>query len=221
MPLLAPNDDDFCPCGASKKYKRCHGNPTVTAPPLKDDPNVDPILLALAYTVVDLLKDAIEAVKVPEISDANADELFRKRTLLYFAKKVYRVTMAGVTLLRVGQSTQALTLKRDQYNAWVAFFHYFQNETNSVLFIASGPLRQRDSLKEIMAFDESAKADPKRQNQLKKHEENAQRLYKRFPGLQVPKGKSGETTTPILIDWSEPSEFDMMRLNRENVARRA
>jgi len=62
-----------------------------------------------------------------------------------------------------------------------------------------------------MAFDESAKGDLKRLAQLKGHEENAERLYKRFPGLKVPKGKSGETSNPIMIDWSEPSEFDMMR----------
>ena len=148
---------------------------------------------------------------MPEISAANAEEVFRKRTLLYFAKKVYRGTLAGVTLLRLGQSTQAFTLKRDQYNAWVAFFHYFQNETNSVLFMASGPLRQRDGSKLIMSFDESAKNDPKRQAQLREHEENAARLYKRFPGLKVPKGKSGETNAPLMIDWSEPSELDMMR----------
>ena len=83
------------------------------------------MLLALAYTVLDLLKDAIESVSVPEISATSVEEVFRKRTLLYFAKKVYRATLAGVTLLRAGQTTQAFTLKRDQYHAWVAFSHYF------------------------------------------------------------------------------------------------
>jgi hypothetical protein len=34
----------------------------------------------------------------------------RQTCLLYFAKKMYRVTLAGLTLLRVGQNSQALTL---------------------------------------------------------------------------------------------------------------
>jgi hypothetical protein len=122
--LLTPNQDDFCPCGSTKKYRRCHANPRVTVP-LQDNPKIDTMLLALAYTVLDLLKDAIESVSVPEISATSVEEVFRKRTLLYFAKKVYRATLAGVTLLRAGQTTQAFTLKRDQYHAWVAFFHYF------------------------------------------------------------------------------------------------
>jgi hypothetical protein len=167
--------------------------------------------LALAYTVLDLLKDAIESVSVPDISATSVEEVFRKRTLLYFAKKVYRATLAGVTLLRAGQSTQAFTLKRDQYHAWVAFFHYFYNESSSVLFMASGPLRQRDHTVERMALDENVKNDPKSQAQLLEHSKNAERLYKRFPGLKVPKGKSGDTNNPIMIDWSEPSEFEMMR----------
>jgi hypothetical protein len=123
---------------------------------------------------------SIESVSVPEINDANAEEVFRKRTLLYFAKKVYRATLAGVTLLRLGQSTQAFTLKRDQYHTWVAFFHYFQNDADSVLFMAAGPLRQRDGSKAIMAFGDAAKKDSKRQAQLNEHEANAERLYKRF-----------------------------------------
>ena len=211
MQLLATGDDDFCPCGSPKKHKRCHGDPSVTAPPLHDNPDVDPSLLTLAYNILDLLKDAIESLSAPESNDENVEEVFRKRTLLYFAKKVYRATLAGVTLLRLGQSTQAFTLKRDQYNAWVAFFHYFMNEEDSVLFMAAGPLKQRDGLKAIMAFDETAKHDPKKQVQLKEHEDYAERLYKRFSGLKVPKGKSGDTKNPTMIDWSEPSEFDMMR----------
>jgi hypothetical protein len=211
MALLNPKDDDFCPCGIAKKYKRCHGDASVGMPALQDNPDVDPVLLALAYNILDLLQDAIESISVPEINDANAEEVFRKRTLLYFAKKVHRATLAGVTLLRLGQSTQAFTLKRDQYHAWVAFFHYFHNDADSVLFMAAGPLRQRDGSKAIMAFDEAAKNDPKRQAQLKEHEANAERLYQRFPGLKVPKGKSGDTKNPILIDWSEPSEFEMMK----------
>jgi hypothetical protein len=211
MALLNPKDDDFCPCGIAKRYKRCHGDASVGTPVLQDNPDVDPILLALAYNILDLLQDAVGSVSVPEINDTNAEEVHRKRTLLYFAKKVYRATLAGVTLLRLGQSTQAFTLKRDQHHAWVAFFHYFQNEADSVLFMAAAPLRQRDGSKAIMSFDEAAKNDPGRQKQLKDHEAMAELLYKRFPGLRVPKGKSGDTKNPILIDWSEPSEFDMMK----------
>jgi hypothetical protein len=62
MPLLSPEQDDFCPCGSTKKYKRCHGDPSVNVPALPENPNVDELLLALSYSVLDLLKDAVEAV---------------------------------------------------------------------------------------------------------------------------------------------------------------
>lgn len=156
------------------------------------------MLLGLAYNVPDVLKHAIESVRLPEIDDTTVDEVFRKRTLLYFAKKVYRVTFAGVTLIRVGQSTQAFTLKRDQHYSWVAFHYYYANEAESVHFMASGPLRQRDKAKEIMTFDSDAAKDAKRIAQLKVHEETAEQLYKRFPGLKVIKGKSGKSPNPDL-----------------------
>ena len=99
-----------CPCGLAKKYKHCHGQQGLPDSPLHDDPQVDRELLALAYNILGFLKDAIESVTMPAMTDANLEEVSRKRTLLYFAKKVYRATLAGMTLIRVGQATKAFTL---------------------------------------------------------------------------------------------------------------
>lgn len=206
--MLNPSDSDFCPCGGTKKWMKCHGSAGFEQSPLQDDPKVDPVLLALADNVLDLLRKAIESLN---IDDDKMEDAFRKRCLLYFAKKVYRATLAGVTLIRTEQSRQAFTLKRDQHYAWVAFFYYFANEAQSVLFFASGSLRQRDKAKEIMSFNPEAANDPKRKNQLAKLETLADFMYEKFPGLRVPKGKSGSTPHPIMQDWKEPDEYAMMK----------
>lgn len=206
--ILNPKDSDFCPCGSTRKWKKCHGIPGLERSPLPDDPNIDSTLLALADNVLELLSDSIKSVNVDDDQMENA---FRKRSLLYFANKVYRATLAGVTLIRTGQSKQAFTLKRDQHYAWVPFFYYFANELQSVLFFASGPLRQRDKAKEIIGFNPEAANDSKRKNQLEKLEKLAAFMYEKFPGLRVPKGNSGSTAHPIMRDWKEPDEFTMMK----------
>jgi hypothetical protein len=205
--ILNPTESDFCPCGGTKKWKKCHGA-GFEQPPLQDDPNIDPVLLALAGNVLDLLKESIESLIV---DDNQMEDAFRKRSLLYFANKIYRATLAGVTLIRTGQTRQAFTLKRDQHYAWVAFFYYFANEPQSVLFFASGPLRQRDKAEEITGFNPEAANDPKRQTQLAELKKLADFMYEKFPGLKVPKGKSGTTAHPIMQDWKEPDEFTMMK----------
>jgi hypothetical protein len=156
---------------------------------------------------LDCLSDAIKSV---EVDESNVDDAFRRRCLLHFAKKIYRTTLSGITLTRAAQSTSAFTLKRNQYYAWVAFEYYYHNERQSVLFCAAGPLKQRDKAKEIMDFDATAEADPKRQRQLADLTELAEAMYKAFPDLRVAKGKSEKSPTPMYIDWSEPSEHAMM-----------
>lgn len=205
--ILQPAEGDFCPCGSTKKWKRCHGIDGVERPPLPEQMGADTVLLALAYNVLAILKRSIESVQLVE---EDMEDMFRKRCLLYFAKKMYRITLAGVSLIRLGQTTQAFTLKRDQHYAWVAFHYYLANDRQSILFFASGPLRQRDKAKEIMGFNPEAAADPKRQKQLADLEKMAHFMYEKFPDLKVPKGWSGSTEHPIMRDWKEPDEFAMM-----------
>lgn len=209
--LLGTADDELCPCASGKKWRRCHGWAERTLPPQCESDDIDPVLIALGDRILSTLKDAIESVNVPEISDSNVEEVFRKRTLLYFAKKVYRSTLGGMYLIRLGQTTQAFSLKRDQHYAWVAFHYYLARERESILFMASGALRQRDNSKKIMGFDPKAAADPVRQKQLAEHEKTADALYEKFPDLKVVKGKSASSPNPVYIDWSEPSEYVMMQ----------
>ncbi len=122
---------------------------------------------------------------------------------------MYRVALAGVTLVEQRQTSVAFTLKRDQHYAWVAFYYYLFNPRQSILFAASGPLRQRDKAKEILAISPEAAAGPARLKQLRDHEETADALYAKFPDLRVLRGRSGATNNPVLIDWSEPSEYSM------------
>ncbi|HTU81356.1 MAG TPA: hypothetical protein VMF61_04450 [Candidatus Acidoferrales bacterium] len=205
--FLQPSADDFCPCGGTKRWAKCHGLETCSLPPIAESPLVDSTLVALGQTILEVLKDSIEVVTIDETS---VEDVFRKRTLLYFAKKVYRVTLAGITLIRTGQSMQAFTDKRGQHYAWVAFQYYTANERASILFFASGPLRQRDKAKEVMDFSPTTASDPKRQSQLANLKELAGIAYERFPDLLVPKGKSAQSSQPAYRDWKEPDEHEML-----------
>jgi hypothetical protein len=205
-PLLHPTDRDNCPCGGKKRWLRCHGaDPRV--PPVTDDPSIDPTLLALGMNVLAVLKEAIESVVIDR---TNLEAKMRQTCLLYFTKKMYRVTLAGLTLLRVGQSSQAFTLKRDQYFAWIAFHYYLEHARESILFVAAGALRQRDGLRKLMEMDHGAGVSEKRKALLRDLEQLADSLYKQFSDLKVPKGRSSEAKTPVLIDWKEPDEYKMM-----------
>jgi hypothetical protein len=131
---------------------------------MTDDPSIDPTLLALGMNVLAVLKEAIVLVVVDR---TNLEAKMRQTCLLYFAKKMYRVTLAGLTLLRVGQSSQAFTLKRDQYFAWIAFHYYLENARESILFVASDALRQRDGLRKLMEMDHGADVSEKRKVMLR------------------------------------------------------
>jgi hypothetical protein len=188
-----------------RRWQQCHG--ASGSPKGSANPELDATLLGLAKNLLALLGDAIESAK---LDPADYDTQLRQRCLLYFAKKMYRVTLAGITLIEQGQSSVAFTLKRDQHYAWVAFHYYVDHARESILFAASGPLRQRDDAKEIMDFDPDVAADPKRQEQLRELEATASAIYKHFPDLRVPRGKSGATKTPVFRDWKEPDEYAMM-----------
>ena len=206
LPLLRPEDKEYCPCGSRKKWKKCHG---VSGCPVRDtdNPAVDAVLLGLTMNLLELLKYAIESVEL----SSDFETQLRQHCLLYFAKKTYRVTLAGLTLIRRQQSSVAFTLKRDQFYAWVAFHYYLDNQRQSTLFGASGPLRQRDNAREIMSFNPDAASDPERKQQLSDLEKTADALYAKFRDLKVPRGKSGSTKTPVFRDWKEPDEYDMVK----------
>lgn len=212
--LLNPSDGEPCPCGSKKKWKRCHGSTNFEEQQLVGDRNADPTLRGLAGNAIAILQDAIESLPIDKLvgkpTSEEVEREFRKRTLLYFARKLHRSTLAGVSLVRLGQTSVAFTLKRDQHYAWVAFNYYYDSPRESVLFTASGPLRQRDSAVKMMDF-QKIKDDKERQNQLGVLFETAEELYKEFPDLRRPKGKSGGTKSPDYIDWSEPSTFDMFK----------
>jgi hypothetical protein len=214
MNLLKPDEDDLCPCGSKKKWKKCHGTAALRASSLAEDQDVDPALRGFTENAISILQDAIESVPVTQRdrkpTDEEVERQFRQVTLLYCARKLHRTTLAGVTLALRGQTSVALTLKRDQHYAWVAFSHYYDNPRESVLFTASGPLRQRDSALKMMDFRE-LEGDQDRQKQLDVLNETAELLYGKFPDLRRAKGKSGETENPEYIDWPEPSVLDMFR----------
>lgn len=202
-----PNAEEPCPCGSAKKWRRCHGLPGVGPPALIDDDEVDAPLLALGYNVLGILRDAIALVPVNE---GDLRHQYRNRCLLYFARKMYRVTLAGITLIRLGQTAQAFTLKRDQYFAWVSFMYYLTHEDDSILFVASGPLTQRDKLQKIATFDPDLFADAERQAQLREKESLCRAVYAELPAMRRTKGKSGKGHNPEYIDWSPPKEYDML-----------
>jgi len=205
LPLVHAQGGDYCLCGGRKKWNQCHGAPGRSAA-AGSNTRIDAALLDLAKNLLALLKDAVESAK-PDSSDP--ETLLRQRSILYFAKKMYRATLAGITLIEQGQTSVAFTIKRDQHYARLAFHYYLDNSRQSILFAASGPLRQRDDARAIAEFDPEVAADPKRQKQLQDLEAAADAMIKRFPDLRVPRGKSGNSKTPVLRDWKEPDEHSM------------
>jgi SEC-C motif len=64
-PPIETADDEFCPCGSSRKWKKCHGAEDFHEHPIVDFVDVDPTLLGFANNAIAVLKDAIEAVARP------------------------------------------------------------------------------------------------------------------------------------------------------------
>ncbi len=208
LPLLNPTDDDLCPCGNGKRFKKCHGSdahPASCAP--VENPNLDVALLGLAENVLRVLRDAIDSVK----RDTSGTEVeFRIWCLLYFSNKVHRSTLAGITLSRLGQATEAYALKRNQYYAWLSFQYFFINGRESILFSASLPLKQRDKLRDLIKWSKDVRETSDRQRHLAEKEEICVEAYQVFPDLKVlrevrPDGK------PVYGDWSEPGTKLMIK----------
>jgi hypothetical protein len=201
---------DLCLCGSGKKTDKCHGSgaPLPSVNGFKLDERIDEPLYALAMNVTEALKLAIEAIRVDR---NNRDETMHRACVSFHARKMYRATLAGLTLIRYDQSTQALTLKREQYYSWVAFHYYLMNRDDAVLFMASQPLRQRDDAVSLTEIVPGLRDDPRRREQFKRLEEQRAEAYREFPALRRPKGRSAKSSAPLMIDWSEPSTATMLR----------
>jgi hypothetical protein len=200
----------LCLCGSGKKAKRCHesDSPPLSADRLKIDKRIDETLWSLTMNVSESLKRAIEAMTV---SPADIAEGMYRICLSFHARKMYRATLAGLTLVRFSQSTQALTLKREQYYSWASFHYYLENRRDAILFVASQPLRQRDKALERAELHPELKHDPEWQQELKTLDELCRTAYHEFSGLRRAKGKSGKTSNPKMIDWPEPNILAMLR----------
>jgi hypothetical protein len=44
--------------------------------------------------------------------------------------------------------------------------------------------------------------------------------YKMLPALRRPRGKSGQSASPVLTDWSEPSAYEMLHEFLDDVFRK-
>jgi hypothetical protein len=199
-----------CGCGSGRKTTKYHpsGAEVIDSSFLAADERVKQTLWSLGQNLCTTLKGAIEAIS---INRADADETAYRICLSFHARKILRVTLAGQTLVRFSQSTQALTLKREQYYAWVAFHYYLDHRSAAILFTASQPLRQRDSARKRLELSVDPESDVNAMQQLRILADRADTAYKEFPALRVVKGKSANTSNPKMIDWSEPCVTDMLR----------
>ncbi|MBV9269831.1 MAG: hypothetical protein JO165_01970 [Candidatus Eremiobacteraeota bacterium] len=89
----------------------------------------------------------------------------------------------------------------------MACAHYYEAKRDqAVLFVASMPILQKKKAEEIAWFDPQVLNIPHRQKQLARLMADAQQAYEDFPGLRRPKGKSGNTTKPKIIDGRSRSQ---------------
>jgi SEC-C motif len=200
-----------CPCGSGKSLATCHGG---DRPPSVEhffavDERIDPLLFAHATLLLRTLGDACEAIR--PVKAEGQDALMRQACLVLHARKVHRVTAAGLTLIRYGQSTQALTLKREQYYSWVSFHYYLQNPEQALLFTAAQPLRQRDGAAELLELRPELRQQRAKLKQLEELTALSDAAYIAYPGLQRPTKKSAASASPKMVDWSEPSIAAMLR----------
>ncbi|TAM61768.1 SEC-C domain-containing protein [bacterium] len=201
---LRPNDP--CICGSGKKWKGCHdpksGKAKPVSPGLPKGDRVDETLFSLGLQIVDFFEQVLAAIRLDIL---HRDRRLAQLCIAFYASKLYRVTLAGLTLIYHKQGVEALTIKREQYYYWLALHYYAEKQEEAVLFMASQPLRQRDSAQEIISFDKEVAADPVRQEQLAQLLRQCEQSYRDFPGLRRSKGKSGNASNPVLIDWQEPN----------------
>lgn len=207
---IKPNES--CPCGSGKKWKKCHDRSSAQARPqaptlFQIDQRVDPVLYGFGMNVLECLNDVLAAIKLDE---HERDHRMQQACLTFYGLKMYRVTLAGLTLIHFGQSHEAFTIKREQYFYWLALHYYEKNLGEAITFVAYQPVLQRKKAEELAAVDPKARRDPLRQRQLQQLRSQAQQAFEEFPSLMRPKGKSGNTSQPIMIPWDEPRPIDMI-----------
>jgi hypothetical protein len=176
---------------------------------LERDPNVAEIVVSVGDECLSLCETLIGGTKI----DKDDDPLHLAVTLclVYFLGKIQRVTRAALTLILSGQGREAMSLIREQNHFVVSLNYYWKHPDQAQLFMVSQVLLKKRFAKEIMAFDEKVALDPRRVAQLAAIEKDVEEAYRQFPGLRRPKGKSGQRNSPVFIDWSEPSSYDMFR----------
>jgi hypothetical protein len=175
---------------------------------LEPDSAVRPEPFAVAQEALSIY-DAMNQATVIDVSDdiRHAVQL----CLAFYSVKVQRVTRAALTLVLTGQGEEAMGLIREQNDFVIALNYYHDRPDQAVLFMVSEVLQKRDRARQVMAFDEKARLDPARQEQLAELERKSEQAYSDFPDLRRPKGKSGSSASPILIDWSEPDSKAMLK----------
>jgi hypothetical protein len=175
---------------------------------LERDANVNEIVVSVGEESLRLCDILIGAVEIDKTDDLRrAVQL----CLIYFLGKIQRVTRAALTLILSGQGDEAMLLIREQNEYVIAFNYFKKHPVEAQLFAVSQVLLKRDFAKQIMSFDEAAAQNPQRIAELAEIEKNVQIAYREFPGLRRPKGKSGSSPSPVLIDWSTPSAYAMFR----------
>lgn len=174
---------------------------------LQRDPGVSDLIDPAGEQFLSLCDALIAATKVER--DGDRMRLAMILCLSYHLRKIQRVTRAALTLILNGQSAEAMSLVRPQNDFVIAFNYYVKHPDQGQIFMVSQVLLKRNFAKEIMSFDDAIARDPQRLAQLAEIERDVQIAYREFPGLRRPKGKSAKSSSPVLIDWSELSAYDM------------
>jgi hypothetical protein len=155
------------------------------------------------------LCDSLVAAAKIDLADPDQVRVATCLCLVYFVAKIQRVTRAALSLILAGQGIEAMSLIREQNDFVMALNYYHKHPDQAQLFMVSQAIVKRNFAKQIMEFDDKAAKDPKRIAQLAEREKDVAAAYRLFPGIRRIKGKSGKSKSPVYVDWSEPSSYDV------------
>jgi hypothetical protein len=174
---------------------------------LEKDPNVNDLVVTVGEEALRLFDLLLNSTEFDKSNNARRSVQF---CLAYYLAKIQRVTRAALTLILTGQGSEAMGLIREQHDFVLALNYYQKHQREALLFVLSQALLKRNFARDVMLFKDSAANDPKRVAQLADLEKTADTLYLEFPDLRRPKGKSGKSKSPVMIDWAEASSYDML-----------
>jgi hypothetical protein len=193
-----------CPCGASRKWKRCHGaSDGEEEPPLitgvaTEESAVVRSTFALMANTLRLLENATTLIRLDR-DDKRA--FFAKLCVAAVARRLYRSCLAGYTLMLQRQSIEVLSLLREKFDMWVQFRYYADRPTEATLAAVSIYIQQGKSA------DVASSLDPRIAEQLIS-DPDVDRLrsfmakaLSAFPDIRKADGEL----------WSEPSTAAMLR----------